>query len=103
MIIAMSVQTTYSFVDAIWVSGLGPDALSAVGFFFPFFFMIIALATRLGVACVNLLICSGHGSAGHMVGHRDRKYHRRDCRLQLGTIFDQKVERLFRSEFNYYH
>jgi putative MATE family efflux protein len=49
MIIAMSVQTIYSFVDAVWVSGLGPDALSAVGFFFPFFFMIIALATGLGV------------------------------------------------------
>ncbi|UCG30390.1 MAG: MATE family efflux transporter [candidate division WOR-3 bacterium] len=49
MIVAMSVQTIYSFVDAIWVSGLGPDALSAVGFFFPFFFMIIALSTGLGV------------------------------------------------------
>ena len=37
MIVAMSVQTIYNLVDAIWVSGLGPDALSAVGFFFPVF------------------------------------------------------------------
>ncbi len=49
MIIAMSIQTVYNLVDAIWVSLLGPDALSAVGFFFPFFFTIIALATGLGV------------------------------------------------------
>ena len=39
MIVAMSVNTIYNLVDAIWVSGLGADALSAVGFFFPFFFM----------------------------------------------------------------
>jgi 7-cyano-7-deazaguanine synthase len=44
MIVAMSVQTIYSFVDAIWVSGLGPDALSAVGFTFPIFFLAMALA-----------------------------------------------------------
>lgn len=49
MIIAMSIQTVYNLVDAIWVSLLGPEALSAVGFFFPFFFMLIALATGLGV------------------------------------------------------
>jgi putative MATE family efflux protein len=49
MIIAMSVTTMYNVVDAYWVSGLGTDALSAVGFFFPFFFMAIALATGLGV------------------------------------------------------
>lgn len=49
MIVAMSVQTIYNFVDAIWVSGLGADALSAVGFFFPFFFMTMAIATGIGL------------------------------------------------------
>jgi putative MATE family efflux protein len=49
MIAAMSLQTLYSLVDALWVSGLGPDALSAVGFFVPFMFMMIALSTGLGV------------------------------------------------------
>lgn len=49
MIIAMLVQTLYNFADALWVSFLGPDALSAVGFFFPFFFMIMALASGLGM------------------------------------------------------
>jgi len=49
MIIAMSVQTIYNLVDALWVSGLGPDALAAVGLFFPFFFILIAVSTGVGV------------------------------------------------------
>ena len=49
MVIAMSVQTIYQLVDAIWVSGKGPESLAAVGFFFPFFMLVLALATGLGV------------------------------------------------------
>lgn len=64
MIVAMLVTTIYSFVDAVWVSGLGPDALSAVGFFFPFFFMIIALSTGLGVG--------GAAAISRRIGARDK-------------------------------
>ncbi len=65
MIVAMSVQTIYNFVDAIWVSGLGADALSAVGFFFPFFFMTMAVATGIGL---------GGGSAiSRRIGARDKR------------------------------
>ena len=64
MIVALSVHTLYSFIDALWVSGLGPDALSAVGFFFPFLFIIMALATGLGV---------GGGSAiSRRIGAQDK-------------------------------
>jgi len=49
MIIAMFVQTLYNFADALWVSFLGPDALSAVGFFFPFFFMIMSVGSGIGM------------------------------------------------------
>jgi len=49
MIAAMSIHMIYNVVDAIWVSGLGVDALSAVGFFFPFFFMAMGVATGLGL------------------------------------------------------
>ncbi len=49
MIIAMLVQTLYNFADALWVSFLGPDALSAVGFFFPFFFMIMSVGAGIGM------------------------------------------------------
>ena len=65
LIIAMSVQTLYNLVDAIWVSGLGADALAAIGFVFPFFFMAIALSTGLGV---------GVGSAiSRKIGARDKE------------------------------
>ena len=49
MILAMSVNTIYNLADALWVSGLGPDALASVGFVYPFFFMLMAIAAGLGV------------------------------------------------------
>jgi putative MATE family efflux protein len=65
MIVAMLAQTTYNIVNALWVAGLGADALAAVGFFFPFFFMMVAIATGIGM---------GGGSAvSRMIGANDRK------------------------------
>jgi putative MATE family efflux protein len=65
MMLGMSIQTLYNLVDTFWVSGLGADALAAVGFVFPFFFMIIALSNGLGV---------GAGSAiSRRLGSRDKK------------------------------
>lgn len=49
MMIGMLVQTIYNLADGIWVSGLGPEALSAIGLFFPFFLGIIAIAAGIGV------------------------------------------------------
>ncbi len=64
MIVAMSAQTIYNLVDAIWVSGLGADALAAIGFVFPFFFAAMALSNGLGV---------GGGSAiSRRIGARDK-------------------------------
>jgi len=64
MIVAMSAQTIYNLVDAIWVSGLGANALAAIGFVFPFFFAAMALSNGLGV---------GGGSAiSRRIGARDK-------------------------------
>ena len=64
MIAAMSVQTIYNLVDAIWVSGLGADALAAIGFVYPFFFLAMGLSNGLGV---------GAGSAiSRRIGARDK-------------------------------
>ncbi len=64
MIAAMSLQTLYNLVDAIWVSGLGADALAAVGFVFPFFFIAMAIANGLGI---------GGGSAiSRRIGSQDK-------------------------------
>ncbi|UCD14732.1 MAG: MATE family efflux transporter [Thermoplasmatales archaeon] len=65
MIVAMSVHTIYNLADAIWVSGLGTDALAAVGFVYPFFFTAMALSTGLGM---------GGGSAiSRRIGAKDKK------------------------------
>ncbi|WP_227805180.1 MATE family efflux transporter [Pyrococcus kukulkanii] len=55
MMIGMLVQTMYNLADGIWVSGLGPDALAAVGLFFPIFTGIIALAAGLGVGASSAI------------------------------------------------
>jgi putative MATE family efflux protein len=49
MIVAMSVQTIYTLIDTYWVSGLGADALAAMGFVFPFFFISMALSNGIGI------------------------------------------------------
>jgi putative MATE family efflux protein len=64
MMVAMLVMTLYNVADAFWVSGLGPDALAAIGFVFPFFFLFIGFANGIGV---------GGGSAvARAIGAHDR-------------------------------
>lgn len=64
MVIAMSVQTIYSLVDTYWVSGLGADALAAMGFVFPFFFISMALSNGLGIG--------GGAVISRMIGARNK-------------------------------
>jgi len=65
MMIAMFVQAMYNLVDAIWVSGLGADALAAVGLFFPFFFLIMALSNGIGVG--------GSSAISRRIGEKNKK------------------------------
>ncbi|MFC1770831.1 MATE family efflux transporter [Candidatus Margulisiibacteriota bacterium] len=48
IIAANFIQTIYHLADAVWVAGLGSLALAAVGLFFPFFY--ISLALSLGIS-----------------------------------------------------
>jgi putative MATE family efflux protein len=48
MIIAMLLMSSYNIVNAIWVVGLGSDALAAVGFMTPVFFILLGLGTGVG-------------------------------------------------------
>ena len=64
MMIAMTLMTLYSVVDAFWVSGLGADALAAVGFSFPLFIITIGLASGLGTG--------GEAALSRMIGARNR-------------------------------
>ena len=78
MIIAMSVQTIYNLVDALWVSGFGsnwftsvdvpetgPGALAAIGFVLPFFYMAIAISNGVGVG--------GSSALSRRIGARDKE------------------------------
>lgn len=49
MMLAMLLQAVYNITDGIWVAGLGADQLAAVGLFFPFFIIIVALGAGIGV------------------------------------------------------
>ena len=73
MMFAMSVQLMYNLIGAFWVSGLGVNALSAVGFFFPFFFGVMALAMGIGTGGGSAISrCIGAGKqeqAGKVASH----------------------------------
>ncbi len=65
LVVAMSMQTIYNLADAFWVARVGPEALAAVGFFFPFFFFAMAVSTGIGI---------GGGSAiSRRIGAGDKK------------------------------
>ena len=64
MMVAMSVQTIYNIVDAFWVAGLGADALAAMGFVFPFFFVIMSLSNGLGIG--------GGAAISRRIGGKDK-------------------------------
>jgi len=78
MIIAMSSHTIYNLVDALWVSGfgmglfttqaipdVGADALAAVGFVLPFYMMVIALSTGIGIG--------GGAAISRRIGAKDKQ------------------------------
>ncbi len=65
MIVAYLVQALYNFVDGIWVAGLGAEALSAIGLFFPPFMIIVSLASGIGMG--------GNSIVSRMIGARKRK------------------------------
>ncbi len=48
MIVALMIQAAYNLVNAVWVAGLGPTALAAVGFVAPVFMVVIGISNGLG-------------------------------------------------------
>ncbi len=65
MIIGMLAQALYNIVDGIWVAGLGADALAAVGLFFPFFMIIMAVSAGIGIG--------GSSAISRRIGQRNKK------------------------------
>jgi putative MATE family efflux protein len=55
MIVAMFLMSTYNIVNAIWVAGLGSDALAAVGFVTPLFMILIGISNGLGAGAASVI------------------------------------------------
>ncbi len=55
MIIAMLLMSLYNIVNAIWVAGLGADAMAAVGFITPLFMIIMGLGAGLGAGVTSVI------------------------------------------------
>ena len=55
MIISMLLIMAYNLADSIWVAGLGPEALAALGFTTPIFMIVIGLGNGLGAGATSLI------------------------------------------------
>ncbi|MCL2032144.1 MAG: MATE family efflux transporter [Methanomassiliicoccaceae archaeon] len=53
--IALVAQSVNNLVDAMWVSGLGRDALAAVGIVFPLFFIVIGISNGIGIGAASAI------------------------------------------------
>ncbi len=49
VIVALTFQSLNSVINSVWVTGLGPSALAAVGIVFPLFMIIISIGNGIGV------------------------------------------------------
>jgi putative MATE family efflux protein len=65
MILAMLLMSTYNIVNAIWVAGLGSDALAAVGFVTPLFMILIGIGSGLGAGAASVI--------ARRIGAKDRR------------------------------
>lgn len=49
MMVGMLSSALYNIIDGIWVAGLGHEALTAIGLFFPLFMIVISLSSGIGI------------------------------------------------------
>jgi putative MATE family efflux protein len=55
MIIAMLLMSSYNVVNAIWVAGLGSDALAAVGFISPVYMVLMGIGCGIGAGATSAI------------------------------------------------
>ena len=53
--VALLAQSANNLINAVWVAGLGPNALAAVGLVFPLFFIFIAISNGLGIGAASAI------------------------------------------------
>ncbi len=55
MMLSMFLIMLYNIVDSIWVAGLGPDSLAAIGFITPLFIILVGLGNGIGAGANSLI------------------------------------------------
>ncbi len=55
MIAAMLLMSSYNIVNAIWVAGLGANAMAAIGFITPLFMVLMGLGSGLGAGVTSTI------------------------------------------------
>jgi len=55
MIVAMFASSINGVVDAAWISGLGPDALAAIGLLFPLFFITVGVSGGISIGASSAI------------------------------------------------
>ena len=55
LIISLFITSLYNLIDAIWVAGLGADALAGVGFVTPIFIALMGIGNGLGAGSASAL------------------------------------------------
>ncbi|MCL1979068.1 MAG: MATE family efflux transporter [Methanomassiliicoccaceae archaeon] len=53
--IALLAQSANNLIDAMWVAGLGRDALAAVGIVFPLFFIVVGICNGIGIGAASAI------------------------------------------------
>ena len=87
MMISMLLIMLYNIADSIWVSGLGPDALAAIGFITPLFMVLVGLGNGIqtGKQCGfarNRIVC-----------YHISDFHDIDVDIHEGFAFDDGCRR----------
>ena len=62
--LSMLLIMMYNLADSLWVAGLGSDALAALGFISPLFFVIVGIGNGIGAGANSLI--------ARAIGHKDK-------------------------------
>ena len=64
--IMLIISMVYNLIDTVWVSGLGPNALSAMAFVSPIYMLLVSIGAGIGTAASSLISRS--------IGAKDHKH-----------------------------
>jgi len=94
LIVAMLLTSIYNLVDAVWVAGLGGEALAAIGFVTPIYMILVGLSNGLGAgAASSVSRCLG---AGDEEGMNNSASHTIIITLAVSIILTVIIEILLR-------